>query len=182
VIYDAGNIVLFWAALPATVWLAIQAVRTGSLRAGLAPYALAAQLVAWVPISRVLFFYHFFTALPFYLIALAAALGSLWERGERAVVAVTLAVAAVAFLFFYPFVSGQPVPATQSSMFFVLPTWQYDCQFYPADGGPFRCDGAAGSVDGVALATRVAVALVLVTVVGGLAYLVLEVKRRRAAR
>ncbi|MBM4421603.1 MAG: phospholipid carrier-dependent glycosyltransferase, partial [Chloroflexi bacterium] len=181
VIYEAGNIVLYWAALPATVWLAMQAVRSRSARAGLAPYAMAVQLIAWMPISRVLFFYHFFTALPFYLIALAAALAALWRRGERTVVVATLGLAAAAFLFFYPFVSGQPVPAAQASMFFVLPTWHYDCQFYPSDGGPFRCDVGAGGGDPAALLTRVGLAAGLVAVAGGLGYLVLRLTGRRAA-
>ncbi|HEY8648437.1 MAG TPA: hypothetical protein VIM50_03580, partial [Candidatus Limnocylindria bacterium] len=28
--------------------------------------------------------------------------------------------------------SGLPVPGSQAAMFFILPTWQYDCQFYPS--------------------------------------------------
>ncbi|HUQ17246.1 MAG TPA: phospholipid carrier-dependent glycosyltransferase, partial [Candidatus Saccharimonadales bacterium] len=131
-IYDAGNIVLFWGALAATAWCGIAAVRARSVTLGFAVFALLAQYVAWIPISRVLFFYHFYTALPFYLLALAVALVALWEIGRSRWVVGYLGLAAAAFVFFYPFVSGQPVPAQQAAMFFVLPTWQYDCQFYPS--------------------------------------------------
>ena len=139
-IYDAGNIVLFWGALWATVWCGVAAIRARSAALGFAVFAMLVQYVAWIPISRVLFFYHFFTALPFYLLALAVGLAMLWENGRSRLVIGYLGVAAAAFVFFYPFVSGQPVPAQQASMFFVLPTWQYDCQFYPSFvcpvGGP----------------------------------------------
>lgn len=139
-IYDAGNIVLFWGALVATVWCAIAAIRWRSVALGFAVFALLVQYVAWIPISRVLFFYHFYTALPFYLLALAVGLVTLWEGGRSRLVVGYLGFAAAAFVFFYPFVSGQPVPAQQAAMFFVLPTWQYDCQFYPSFvcpvGGP----------------------------------------------
>ncbi len=135
-IYDAGNVVLFWGALAATAWCAIAAVRARSIVLGFVVFALLVQYVAWIPISRVLFFYHFFTALPFYLLALAAALAALWETRRREVVALYAVVAAGAWLFFYPFTSGLPVPASEAGAYFILPTWQYDCQFYPS----FTCD------------------------------------------
>ena len=157
-IYDAGNIALFWAALAATVWCAVTAVRTRSLRIGFVVFALLVQYVAWIPITRVLFFYHFFTALPFYLLALAVVLAVLWERRERAPVIALLAFAAAVAIFFYPFVSGLPVDASSASMYFVLPTWQYDCQFYPAEGNGLRCDLSGGAVDVTAVLARVMLA------------------------
>ena len=158
VIYDAGNVVLYWGALAAVVWCAVAAVRARSLSLGVVVLALAVQLVAWVPITRVLFFYHFFTALPWYFLALTAALVYLWERGRAPLVGGYLALAAAAFVFFYPFVSGQPVAADQSGAFFILPTWQYECQFYPA----FTCDlTGATQLSGLALLSRLAPPLAL---------------------
>ncbi|MDE3111950.1 MAG: phospholipid carrier-dependent glycosyltransferase [Chloroflexota bacterium] len=141
VIYDAGNVVLFWGALAAMVWGAAAAIRARSLSLACLVFAFLTQYVAWVPITRVLFFYHFFTALPFYLLVLAAALGVLWETGHARLVTAYLALAGAAFVFFYPFVSGQPVPADQASVFYVLPTWQYDCQFYPSFHCPTTISG-----------------------------------------
>ena len=161
VIYDAGNVILFWGGIAAVVWCAITAVRARSVPLGFVVFVLAVQLIAWVPISRVLFFYHFFTALPWYFLALVAALVALWERGRREVVGGYLALAVAAFAFFYPFVSGLPVPADQTGVFFILPTWQYDCQFYPA----FRCELPAGTqAGGPAILQRLAPALALLAV------------------
>ena len=45
------------------------------------------QYVAWIPIGRVLFFYHFFTVLPFYLLCLAT-----WRRGDESKAIVMLSL------------------------------------------------------------------------------------------
>jgi predicted membrane-bound dolichyl-phosphate-mannose-protein mannosyltransferase len=154
-IYDAGNVVLFWAGLVAFCWCALAAVRARSIPLGFVVFTALVQYVAWIPIGRVLFFYHFFTVLPFYLLALAAALAFLWETGRARLVVGYLAVAAAAFAYFYPFISGQPFAGAQAGMFFILPTWTYDCQFYPT----FVCNPAIStSFSPVALLGRLAFA------------------------
>ena len=163
-IYDAGNLALFWAALVATVWCAIAALRARSVTLGFVVFAFLVQYVAWIPISRVLFFYHFFTALPFYLLLLSVWLAYLWETGRKSWVVGYLAVAAAVFVYFYPFVSGQPVPGSQAAMFFVLPTWQYDCQFYPSFVCPLN---APADVPIAAVALRVAAAGALAALAAG---------------
>ena len=155
-IYDAGNIVLFWGAFVASVWCAIAAIRARSAALGFAVFAMLVQYVAWIPISRVLFFYHFFTALPFYLLALAAWLAYLWETRRSSVVIGYLILAGAAFVYFYPFVSGLPVPGSQAAMFFILPTWQYDCQFYPSFVCPIN---APADVPLAAIAVRLGAGL-----------------------
>jgi dolichyl-phosphate-mannose-protein mannosyltransferase len=134
-IYDAGNIVLFWAALPAAALTIALAIRTRSWSLAIVSLAMLTQYVAWIPISRVLFFYHFFTVLPFYLLCLAAVLAMLWERRRKAVL-VFLGVAAAAFVIFYPYVSGVPIPGELGSIYEILPTWHYDPTFYPTESCP----------------------------------------------
>jgi len=157
-IYDAGNVVLYWGGIVAFIWCGIAAVRARSIALGFVVFAGLAQYVAWIPIGRVLFFYHFFTVLPFYLLALAAGLAYLWETGRVRAVVAYMAVAAAAFGYFYPFVSAQPFPGAQAGMFFILPTWTYDCQFYPT----FVCNPALGGSFSVgALFGRLALSLAL---------------------
>ena len=163
-IYDAGNIVLFWSSLIATAWCALAALRARSVVLGFVVFAMLVQYVAWIPISRVLFFYHFFTALPFYLLALACALAYLWETGRRARVVALLSLAAAAFIYFYPFVSGLPVPGSQAAMFFILPTWQYDCQFYPSFVCPIN---APGDIPLLAIAARIGIAVAVTAAAAG---------------
>jgi dolichyl-phosphate-mannose--protein O-mannosyl transferase len=161
-IYDAGNVVLFWAGLVAFCWCAVAAVRARSVPLAFVTFAGLVQYVAWIPIARVLFFYHFFTVLPFYLLALAAGLAFLWETGRVRWVIGYLAAATAAFVYFYPFISGQPIPGAQAGMFFILPTWAYGCQFYPT----FVCNPTLGSsFDLVALVGRLALALAVAATV-----------------
>ncbi|MDX6410096.1 MAG: dolichyl-phosphate-mannose-protein mannosyltransferase, partial [Gaiellaceae bacterium] len=176
-IYDAGNIALFWAALVGTVWCAIAAIRARSVVLGFVVFAMLVQYVAWIPISRVLFFYHFFTALPFYLLLLSLWLAYLWDTGRKGFVVAYLGIAAAAFVYFYPFVSGQPVPGSQAAMFFVLPTWQYDCQFYPTFVCPLT---APADVPFAAVAVRIGAAAGLAAIAAG-AFFVLRAPDRALA-
>jgi predicted membrane-bound dolichyl-phosphate-mannose-protein mannosyltransferase len=164
-IYDAGNVVLFWAGLVAFGWCAVAAIRARAVALGFVVFAGLVQYVAWIPIARVLFFYHFFTVLPFYLLALAAGLAYLWETGRARVVVGYLAAAAAAFAYFYPFISAQPFPGAQAGMFFILPTWAYECTFYPT----FVCTPTIGSsFSFTALIGRLALALAVAATVAAL--------------
>src|SRR5207302_5521195 len=160
-----GNVVLFWGGIVAFIWCGIAAVRARSIALGFVVYAGLTQYVAWIPISRVLFFYHFFTALPFYLLGLAAGLAYLWETGRVRPVVVYLAAAAAAFGYFYPFISAQPFPGAQAGMFFILPTWMYECTFYPT----FVCSPTIGSsFSATALFGRLALAFAVALTVAAL--------------
>jgi predicted membrane-bound dolichyl-phosphate-mannose-protein mannosyltransferase len=146
-IYDAGNPFLFWAALPSAAIVGGLAVRARSAAFGFVALAMLAQYVAWIPISRVLFFYHFFTVLPFYLLCLAIVLALLWERRRTAIIVFGV-IATVAFAYFYPFISGVPIPGDFANAYFILPTWQYDPAFYPTDSCPTPVsEGVATSLE-----------------------------------
>jgi hypothetical protein len=104
--------------------------------------------------------------LPFYLLCLAAILAVIWERRHRAVL-IYLGVAAAAFVIFYPYVSGLPIPGVIGSIYEILPTWHYDPAFYPTDSCPTPVSAnvfaqatviAARLVEGVVLVGAVAVA------------------------
>jgi predicted membrane-bound dolichyl-phosphate-mannose-protein mannosyltransferase len=164
-IYDAGNVALFWAGIVAFGWCAVAAIRARSVPLAVVVFAALAQYVAWIPIGRVLFFYHFFTVLPFYLLALAAGLAYLWETGRARLVVGYLAITVAVFAYFYPFISAQPFPGAQAGMFFILPTWTYECTFYPT----FVCNPTIGSSFAVsALFGRLALALAVAAIVATL--------------
>jgi predicted membrane-bound dolichyl-phosphate-mannose-protein mannosyltransferase len=173
-IYDAGNPVLFWVALPAAAIVGGFAIRARSATLGVVVLAMLTQYVAWIPISRVLFFYHFFTALPFYLLCLAIVLAVLYEH-RRTAVLVLGAIAAATFVFFYPFVSGVPIPGDAAGVYFILPTWQYDPAFYPTES----CPTAISASVATSLTATVAWAYELATLALGLAIALDLVSARR---
>jgi hypothetical protein len=82
-IYDAGNLVIWWLGVPALIFAAIMAFRRRSLGLGLVTIAFAAQWVSWARIDRAAFQYHYYTALPFVILALAYLAAELWHGASR---------------------------------------------------------------------------------------------------
>ena len=78
-IYDAGNLVAWWLSIPAMAFVAWQAFARRSLALGLVFVAFAFQWMPWARIDRATFQYHYYTALPFLLLALAYFLAELWH-------------------------------------------------------------------------------------------------------
>lgn len=97
-IYDAGNIVLWWLSVPAMAFGAWQAYRRRSLALALVAIAFAWQWVSWARIDRATFQYHYYTSLPFVLIALAYFLAELWHGASARTWLLARAAAAVAIL------------------------------------------------------------------------------------
>jgi predicted membrane-bound dolichyl-phosphate-mannose-protein mannosyltransferase len=78
-IYDAGNLVAWWLAVPAMAFVAWQAFRRRSVALGLIGVGFAVQWLSWARIDRAAFQYHYYTAVPFLLVALAYFIAELWN-------------------------------------------------------------------------------------------------------
>ena len=78
-IYDAGNPVLWWLAIAGLAFVTWQAFRRRHLGLTLIAVAFFWQWLSWARIDREAFQYHFYTALPFFLLALAYFLAELWH-------------------------------------------------------------------------------------------------------
>jgi hypothetical protein len=79
VLYNTGNLVIFWLAIPAVAWVACQAWRRRNLALAFLIVAIACLWLPWARIDRVAFQYHIFTTLPFSFLALAYFLAELWH-------------------------------------------------------------------------------------------------------
>ncbi len=82
-IYDAGNLVLWWLAVPALAFAGWQAWRRRSLALALVLIAFAFQWLTWSRIDRAAFQYHWYTSLPFVILALAYFLAEVWHGASR---------------------------------------------------------------------------------------------------
>ena len=82
-IYDNGNLVTWWLEIPAIAFVAWQAFKRSSLGLGLILIGFILQWVPWMPIDRATFQYHYYTSLPFLVIALAYFLAELWHGASR---------------------------------------------------------------------------------------------------
>ncbi len=82
-VYDAGNLALWWLGVPAMAFAAWQAFQRRSLGLALIAIGFAAQWISWARIDRAAFQYHYYTSLPFVVLALAYFLAELWHGASR---------------------------------------------------------------------------------------------------
>ena len=82
-VYDAGNLVIWWFGIVGLVFSSIMAFRRRSLGLALIAVGFAAQWVPWARIDRAAFQYHYYTALPLLILALAYLVAELWHGASR---------------------------------------------------------------------------------------------------
>jgi predicted membrane-bound dolichyl-phosphate-mannose-protein mannosyltransferase len=98
VIYDTGNLVIFWLAIPAVAFAAWQAWVRRSLALTLVVLGVIVLWVPWARIDRATFQYHVFTSLPFAIIALAYFLAELWHGSSSRTFLLARAAGALAII------------------------------------------------------------------------------------
>ena len=82
-LYDAGSLVIWWMGIPALAFVAWMAFKRRSLALTLIAIGFAAQWVPWARIDRAAFQYHYYTSLPFVVLALAYFMAELWHGASR---------------------------------------------------------------------------------------------------
>ena len=82
-IYDSGNIVIWWLGIAALIFVSVMAYRRRSPALALIAIGFAAQWIPWARIDRAAFQYHYYTALPFVVLALAYLVAELWHGPSR---------------------------------------------------------------------------------------------------
>jgi predicted membrane-bound dolichyl-phosphate-mannose-protein mannosyltransferase len=97
-IYDHGSLVTWWLGIPAMAFAIWQAYRRRSLQLALVVIVFAALWLPWARIDRATFQYHWYTALPFVLIALAYFLAELWHGASGRTWLLARAAAALAIM------------------------------------------------------------------------------------
>ncbi len=97
-IYDAGNMVIWWLGIPAMLFVAYQAFRRRSLSLALILIAFLAQWISWARIDRAAFQYHYYTSLPFVILALGYFVAEVWHGASRRTWLLARAAAAVAIM------------------------------------------------------------------------------------
>jgi hypothetical protein len=105
-IYDAGNLAIWWFGVPAMAFVSYQAYKRRNLGLMLIAVGFAAQWIPWARIDRAAFQYHYYTALPFVVLALAYFVAELWHGPSRrtwllAKASAALAIAAPALMYVF---------------------------------------------------------------------------------
>ncbi|HJD20778.1 MAG TPA: phospholipid carrier-dependent glycosyltransferase [Candidatus Gemmiger faecigallinarum] len=122
-----GGPVLWLAGLYCVLLLAWRQLTGRGSRRGAAVLILyAAQLVPWMFVARCTFLYHYFPSSMFCLAAIAVVLADMQDekRAKRIAIGLTGASAAL-FVWFYPVLSGLPVPTAWAASTLWLPSWGF---------------------------------------------------------
>lgn len=127
-----GSPVVFWGGLAAVCWLgARQVCGRGSRVQGALLVLWLTQLLPWTLVTRCTFLYHYFPCLGFSVLAITAFLAQLETAGPtgarraRRLAGGLLAAALAVFIWFYPAVSGLPVPELWARSILWLPSWGF---------------------------------------------------------
>ena len=124
-----GNPLVWWAGIPATVYMLYLWILKRERKAGFLILAYLAQYAPWFLVSRVVFIYHYFPSVPFITIMVAYMLMNFtkfkffagkanaevtdgkkkFKFKSNYLVWLYVAIAIVLFIMFYPVLSGTPV-------------------------------------------------------------------------
>lgn len=121
------NPVLCWGGLGAIFVLAVPVMFRRDKNASFILLAYLAQLLPWIPISRLTFAYHYFPCSVFLCIALGYVFRLIEEKksGRFAIIGFA-ALSCVLFILFYPSISGYPVDGeTATRLLAWLPGWPF---------------------------------------------------------
>ena len=97
-LYDAGSLVIWWLGIPAMAFVAWMAFKRRSLALTLIAIGFAAQWIPWARIDRAAFQYHYYTSLPFLVMALAYFIAEVWHGASRQTWALARGAAALAIM------------------------------------------------------------------------------------
>ncbi len=97
-LYDAGSLVIWWMGIPAIAFVSWMAFKRRSLALTLIAIGFAAQWIPWARIDRAAFQYHYYTALPFVVLALAYFVAEIWHGASRHAWALARIAAAIAIM------------------------------------------------------------------------------------
>lgn len=110
-IYANGNPMLYWAFVPAVLWVVASWCRRREPAWIVLAIGFFGQWLPWALVPRIAFAYHFLPAAMFGSIAVAFVLAALFERGgwRRTLAVAYLIVVVLAFVYFYPVYAGTPL-------------------------------------------------------------------------
>lgn len=109
-----GNPLVWWLGIPAFLYMTYTAIRKKDKIALFLVIGYLAQLVSWIPVTRLTFIYHYFPCVPFIVLMLGYSINLIYEeaKNKKSVIIgafVYAGLVIVLFAMFYPVLSGQPV-------------------------------------------------------------------------
>ncbi len=126
-IVSFGNPAIWWVGAAATIFALILAIRKKEKKMIVVFTAIAFQYCPWMFITRLVFIYHFFSTVPFMMLAMVYVIKYFMEKYKHAeyVVYFYLGIVAALFILFYPVLSGLTVDRTYLEALRWLDSWVF---------------------------------------------------------
>lgn len=106
-----GNPLVWWAGIPAFLYMVYLSVRNSDKKAMFLGLGYLAQYLPWFFVTRTTYIYHYFPSVPFVVLMVTYALYKFAgnNKKRRYLVFGYTALVIIAFIMFYPVLSGYPV-------------------------------------------------------------------------
>lgn len=108
-----GNPLVWWMGIPAFFYMLYRIFKNRDKNSLFLVIAYMAQLVSWIPITRLTFIYHYFPCVPFVVLMIGYSLMCIYNEAKNKKLAMYsifgyAALVIILFIMFYPVLSGQP--------------------------------------------------------------------------
>jgi len=123
-VYAQGNPFLYWTSIIALLTALAMAVRYRLSWLFLVIIGYSVFFLPWALSPRIMFIYHYLPSIPFVSIATAWFLLFLWGKGARKLAGGLVLAIFLAFVFFYPHVTGVAIPSEMDKIFYWLGSWK----------------------------------------------------------
>ena len=124
-----GNPFIWWALFPAIIIVLIAKYNDEDFNGALAFICIAglSEFVPWMFITRETYIYHYFATVPFVILIITLACKYIWDKTKHGKFFVMgyLVICVIAFIAFYPVITGLPVPRVYSEALRWLETWPF---------------------------------------------------------
>lgn len=109
-----GNPLVWWAGIPASVYMMYLSLRYKDKVAIFTCFSYIVQMVPWMLVPRCTFAYHYFPSVPFVCIAVVYCMVRMYQKNKKWLkwIFIYLGLALFLFFLFYPVLSGMPIHDT----------------------------------------------------------------------
>jgi len=123
-----GNPAIFWMGIVGMFYVAVDFFKKRSIQAAFILFGFLGLYMPYIFIDRLMFIYHFYYALPFYMLSILYLFNALHKRFRfgHYLFAGYLMVVITLFFLFYPVLSGYPIDSTYVQKWLIwLPNWWF---------------------------------------------------------
>ncbi len=106
-----GNPLVWWVGILALIYCIYDAFKNKNRISLFLVIGYLAQLIPWIPVTRITFIYHYFPCVPFIVLLISHSAYRLYEKNihTKKIFIIYTALAVLLFAMFYPVISGYPV-------------------------------------------------------------------------